>query len=337
MPTAPLLSTMMCSKVAHAPVPRSISRAMCPLGGMLLQVVGLTLCPGRGAALPGRCQASSGRAAPLAYAINIRAADAIVSNAPKPMKIFPISEVWSQVEVSWLVVAIFRGAGRLFGARRPRPSFLGLPAGSLLSASARSTSLSWSAATTWVSTADWASAEMSARPAERHWPARSSPWRCRTASRRLPTVHWHWRPMAAARRIPAVVGRGIGGFVRGQWISALLLLDLRCATFFQWRAACLAACAALSGFKLVGFEFADFETCDVPSAVAAACEGPAKQNEQSCCKYQCRAPAGFDCHLAISPSCPPPGKETRGVSTARRKKGIFGRVRAKTGAATFRG
>jgi len=30
------------------------------------------------------------------YAMNIRAAEAIVSSAPKPMKIFPISEVWSQ-------------------------------------------------------------------------------------------------------------------------------------------------------------------------------------------------------------------------------------------------
>ena len=32
--------------------------------------------------------------------MNIRAAEAMVSNAPKAMKIFPISEVWSQVEVS---------------------------------------------------------------------------------------------------------------------------------------------------------------------------------------------------------------------------------------------
>ena len=34
--------------------------------------------------------------------MNIRAAEAIVNSAPKPMKIFPISEVWSQVEVSLL-------------------------------------------------------------------------------------------------------------------------------------------------------------------------------------------------------------------------------------------
>ena len=37
------------------------------------------------------CAASSARAA--AHAMNMRAAEAIVSSAPKPMKIFPISEV----------------------------------------------------------------------------------------------------------------------------------------------------------------------------------------------------------------------------------------------------
>src|ERR1700744_5864869 len=36
------------------------------------------------------------------HAMNTRAADAIVSSAPKPIKILPISEVWSQVELSLL-------------------------------------------------------------------------------------------------------------------------------------------------------------------------------------------------------------------------------------------
>ena len=43
------------------------------------------------------------RITPHHHAMNMRAAEAIVSNAPKPMKIFPIREVWSQVELSWLV------------------------------------------------------------------------------------------------------------------------------------------------------------------------------------------------------------------------------------------
>ena len=37
--------------------------------------------------------------------MNMRAADAIVSSAPKPMKIFPIRDVWSKVELSPVNVA----------------------------------------------------------------------------------------------------------------------------------------------------------------------------------------------------------------------------------------
>ena len=40
--------------------------------------------------------------------MNMRAAEAIVSSAPKPMKILPISEVWSQAE---LLVALAAAAG----------------------------------------------------------------------------------------------------------------------------------------------------------------------------------------------------------------------------------
>src|ERR1700709_1558659 len=46
-----------------------------------------------------------------AYAMNMRAAEAIVSSAPKPMKIFPIREVWSQVELSLLLLAAAGAAG----------------------------------------------------------------------------------------------------------------------------------------------------------------------------------------------------------------------------------
>ena len=42
--------------------------------------------------------------------MNMRAAEAMVSSAPKPMKIFPIREVWSQVELSWLLaIAVCTG------------------------------------------------------------------------------------------------------------------------------------------------------------------------------------------------------------------------------------
>ena len=70
--------------------------------------------------------------------MNMRAAEAIVSSAPKPMKIFPIREVWSQAELSLLLAAT---------ARRSRPGYrqgaaVGVLAGGGLSRSARSTSLS---------------------------------------------------------------------------------------------------------------------------------------------------------------------------------------------------
>ena len=50
--------------------------------------------------------------------MNMRAAEAIVSRAPKAMKIFPISEVWSQVELSLLRCQHGRRRRRAW----PRPS-----------------------------------------------------------------------------------------------------------------------------------------------------------------------------------------------------------------------
>ena len=64
--------------------------------------------------------------------MNMRAAEAIVSSAPKPMKIFPISEVWSQVELSsllavageagaWAIAVARAGGGGALAVRRGRP------------------------------------------------------------------------------------------------------------------------------------------------------------------------------------------------------------------------
>lgn len=66
--------------------------------------------------------------------MNMRTAEAIVSSAPKPMKIFPISEVWSQVASLLLTMA---GAGRASAEASAR-----VGADGLLSCNARSTSLS---------------------------------------------------------------------------------------------------------------------------------------------------------------------------------------------------
>ena len=96
--------------------------------------------------------------------MNIRAADAIVSSAPKPMKIFPIRDVWSQVELSLVIVtaAVAGGvlAGAAVGLAASVPAVVGLPSCSVLS-----TSLSWSAATMKVRPSAVALAELSDRAA----------------------------------------------------------------------------------------------------------------------------------------------------------------------------
>ena len=67
--------------------------------------------------------------------MNMRAAEAIVSSAPKPMKIFPISEVWSQIELSFVIVDAATGAGGGLAV-------VGAAGAELPSCSERSTSLS---------------------------------------------------------------------------------------------------------------------------------------------------------------------------------------------------
>ena len=84
MPTAPLLSTMMYSNVLISH-PTTKFAGNVPAGGMGFKGLARGLeraCPGRGD--PGH---------EADQAMNIRAAEAIVSSAPKAMKIFPISEV----------------------------------------------------------------------------------------------------------------------------------------------------------------------------------------------------------------------------------------------------
>jgi hypothetical protein len=70
----------------------------------------------------------------VTYDRNIRAAEAIVSSAPKPMKIFPMMEVWSQAEV----LALVSGASDAIG----EAALATVAAGAGLSCRARSTSLS---------------------------------------------------------------------------------------------------------------------------------------------------------------------------------------------------
>ena len=75
------------------------------------------------------------------YAMNMRAAEAIVSNAPKPMNIFPTREVRSQVEPSLLLLLAITGAAGAVG-RSAEAVARGGAGGGLAWCSARSTSLS---------------------------------------------------------------------------------------------------------------------------------------------------------------------------------------------------
>src|SRR5258705_10254834 len=87
----------------------------------------------------------------------MRAADAIVSKAPKPMKIFPISEVLSRVELSLLKARVAASAAGLTDAIAT--VWVELEGGSCRD---RSLSLSWSAAVAAVSAGACASAGLSA-------------------------------------------------------------------------------------------------------------------------------------------------------------------------------
>src|SRR3954469_3279681 len=125
---------------------------MCPLPGWASSGV-IPLCPGRGAALL-RCSAALGHE--ISYAMNMRAAEAIVSNAPNAMKTFPISEVWSQVELSLPEARTGAAEAGLAWAI----ATVCLDGGACCSA--LSTSLSWSEATTCASAGACASAGLSA-------------------------------------------------------------------------------------------------------------------------------------------------------------------------------
>ena len=69
--------------------------------------------------------------------MNMRAAEASVSSVPTPMKIFPISELWSQAELCWLLA--ITGAGRGCASVAAITAFC---AGALSCCRARSMSLS---------------------------------------------------------------------------------------------------------------------------------------------------------------------------------------------------
>jgi hypothetical protein len=102
-PTLPLVSTMMCSNVPMILTPCFRLPGNVPASGDSFKWAPLGADQPAGQRL--HCLASDPMPAWRCQVMNIRAAEAIVSSAPNPMKSFPIREAWSQTELSPDIVA----------------------------------------------------------------------------------------------------------------------------------------------------------------------------------------------------------------------------------------
>ena len=254
----------------------------------------------------------------------MRAAEAIVSSAPKPMKIFPIREVWSQVELSLLAGGDGRGGrlgrgyrrGRARRARRRRAlaqraiDVVELIGGNDLG-------VDWARS----GVGGGASAGLSGAA------CRISLARAVIALAALPVgvsamsagavARWRWPPMAGSADdwspSSARVGRGlvaVGGFRRDLAGSAMRV-------FFP-------VVRAVSGvFVERDGRPGSFRFRARGRVVRARRRrrGPRETHKEPGCQNQRRAPAGFDGHSAISPFASPPGaKRDLGACPQRGKK-----------------
>src|ERR1019366_2580110 len=234
--------------------------------------------------------------------MNMRAAEAIVSSAPKPMMIFPIREVWSQIELS-LLLAITGATGASAEA------IARVVAGGLPWCSARSTSLSWSAETTWVSVAGWASGglfgaacRLSVARADMALALAvgvSADVSCALALATDGGIADEWSPPSAATSFAAA-------FLSTEDFSASLP-NLRCAYFFEWREPCLAYLLSAMGAPAA---LSDFEPAVALSVPAAACDGPAKHTKSPVASINAERPLAL---IVIwqSPHLPAPKNEMR--------------------------
>ena len=82
------------------------------------------------------------------------------------------------------------------------------------------------------------------------------------------------------------------------------LLDLRCATFFQWREPCLAYLFSATGAPAAFSDFDDFELA-ASFALAAACDGPAKHTNSPVASINAARPLALIIMWNL-PICPPP-------------------------------
>src|SRR6267378_4673628 len=294
---------------------------MCPLAGWASS--GTSPMPGRGD------RARPGMMAVL-YAISMRAADAIVSSAPKPMKIFPISEAWSQPELSSPLAA---DVSAMATAR--------VGAGGALAGSVRSTSLSSSGEVTWVSAAGCASPGLFGAACTISL-ARAD------MARAFPAIGLSGVPAAASCALALATDGGIAGEVPALSAAAsgasaffvvedfsAILSSLRCACLFQSREPCRVylrtatrSVAALSLSELAAFASATA----LSSAAAAAGKGPAKHTNNPVANITTDRPPALMV-IGNLPIGQPREAAMRphGMSVTRQKKGIFGRAQAKAG------
>ena len=258
----------------------------------------------------------------------MRAAEAIVSSAPKPMKILPISEVWSQA-LSLLLAAAAARALRRSRGRLGEAMAIGA-AGALPSCSARSTSLSWSAADDLGSSRGLRVSRI-VRCACTISLARTD-MACGVAGRRVGGrqlrvgVGDRWRHLGRweRRRLVGVVGRDVGAAAflsLSTWISAPPCRICGART-------------VSSGASVLGNCWAQrcpaVELAAVASrALAAACEGPAKHIQSPAARINAERPLAL---MVIwqSPHLPAARSEMR-PSRHVRSGAKKGNLRAKSG------
>ena len=252
--------------------------------------------------------------------MNMRAAEAIVSSAPKPMKIFPISEVWSQVELSLLAAARTRRGAVLGRGHRQRVGVR------------RRVSLQRAIDVVELIGGDDLGVGGGLRVGRLvgSWPAGCvGPRRHRLGAvgRRIGGGQLRIGVGDRRRDRGWIVVGGVVGIVVGFLLSEDFARPCRICgarSVFQWCEPCLAICRAPCA--------PDFDlAAAVLSAPAPASDGPAKHTNSPAARINAERPLAL-IFIWQSPHLPAPGeKRPCGVSAAGQKKGIFGRHRAKTG------
>ena len=141
-------------------------------------------------------------------------------------------------------------------------------------------------------------------------------------------MRWRWRPKAAARMNCRRHHRSRRRVAWQARISPPPCRTCDARTFSS---------GAMAFRCLLYFGCADFEVAVALSAVVAACDGPAKHTHSPVASINAERPLALII-IWQSPHLPVPRRERRParVSTARQKKGIFGRTPGENRAAAFR-